>query len=230
MELYQWQPLDSTGNVQMLTYSFGPGTANTMAIRLDDGSFLVVSPATRAPEAALDALGKLGPVSALLAPNAYHHMGQAQWRKHFPQAKSYAADDAIARVQKQSGLDYQPLSALQAKLGSHVQVVAPNGLKKSDLLVHASLPDGGYWFGGDMFTNQAPGEGNVIFRTLNALMGGGPGYRLSPIAQMLYVKDKAAWKADVRERMANERLMAVVPAHGHVATGDVLSATPGMLA
>ena len=80
MELYQWQPLDSTGNVQMLTYSFGPGTANTMAIRLDDGSFLVVSPATRAPEAALDALGKLGPVSALLAPNAYHHMGQAQWR------------------------------------------------------------------------------------------------------------------------------------------------------
>ncbi len=230
MALYQWQALDSTGNVQMLTYSFGPGTANTMAVRLDDGTFLVVSPASRAPEAALDALAKHGAVSALLAPNAFHHLGQAQWRKHFPNAVSYAPEDAIPRVSKKSGLDYQPISALQPRLGPHVQVIAPHGLKSTDLLVHASTPEGAIWFGGDLISNQAPGEGGLIFRAISRLAGGGPGYRYNPLASLLYLKDKQAWKADVRARMGRERLIAVVPAHGHVATGEVVARTQEILA
>lgn len=230
MALYQWQALDSTGNVQVLTYSFGPGTANTMAVKLDDGSFLVVSPATNAPESALAELAKLGPVSALLAPNGFHHMGQAAWRKHFPNAASYAPEDAIKRVSGKSGVDYLPVSALQAKLGPHVQVIAPKGLKSSDLLVHASTPDGAFWFGGDLISNSAPGEGSVIFRAISRLVGGGPGYRFNPLGAMLYIKDKAAWKADVRERMGRERLVAVVPAHGHVAIGETVARTHEILA
>jgi hypothetical protein len=230
MALYQWQALDSTGNVQMLTYSFGPGEANTLAVRLDDGSFLVVSPASNAGEGVLDELGKLGTVSALLAPNGFHHMGQAQWRKRFPEAVSYAPADAIGRVAKKSGIAYQPVSELQGKLGPHVHVVAPLGLKNTDLLVHASTPEGAIWFGGDLISNQQPGEGSLIFRALSALAGGGPGYRFNPLPAMLYLKDKKAWKADVRERMGRERLLAVVPAHGHVATGETVARTQEILA
>ncbi len=230
MALYQWQALDSTGNVQMLTYSFGAGEANTLAVRLGDGSFLVVSPASKAPEEALDALAKLGAVTALLAPNAFHHMGQAQWRKHFPHAVSYAPEDAIKRVSKQSGLDYLPVSALQPKLGGHVHVIAPNGLKSTDLLVHASTPDGAIWFGGDLISNMAPGEGGLLFRAISRLAGGGPGYRFNPLPSLLYLKDKKAWKADVRERMGRERLLAVVPAHGHAATGETVARTHEILA
>ena len=230
MALYQWQALDSTGNVQMLTYSFGPGTANTLAVRLEDDSFMVVSPATNAADSVLDELGKLGTVSALLAPNAFHHMGQAQWRKRFPHALSYAPEDAIARVTKKSGIAYLPVSDLHGKLGPHVHVVAPLGLKSTDLLVHASTPQGAIWFGGDLISNMHPGEGGLVFRALSRLTGGGPGYRFNPLPAMLYLKDKNAWKADVRERMGREHLMAVVPAHGHVATGETVARTQEILA
>ena len=166
----------------------------------------------------------------LLAPNAFHHMGQAQWRKHFPNAVSYAPEDAIPRVSKKSGIDYQPISALQPRLGPHVQVIAPHGLKSTDLLVHASTPEGAIWFGGDLISTQAPGEGGLIFRAISRLAGGGPGYRYNPLASLLYLKDKQAWKADVRARMGRERLVAVVPAHGHVATGEVVARTQEILA
>ncbi len=230
MALYQWQALDSTGNVQMLTYSFGPGAANTLAARLEDGSFLVVSPASGAPEAALDALAALGPVSALLAPNAFHHLGQAQWRQRFPDAVSYAPDGALARVTAKTGLRVAPLAELLPKLGNRVQVVLPNGLKAPDALVRAETTDGVTWFAGDLISNMQPGEGSAIFRAISWLAGVGPGYRYNRLPSMLYLKDKAAWMADVRTRMADGNLLAVVPAHGAVATGETVARTQEILA
>lgn len=230
MALYQWQTLDAVGDVQMLEYSFGPATANTLAIRLQDGSFLVVSPASRAPAAALDALASQGPVSALLAPNAFHHMGQRQWRERFPDAISYAPEDAAKRIARQTRLDIQPVAALRPRLGPHVQVIAPDGLRATDLLVCASTPQGAIWFGGDLFSNHLPGEGALIFRMISRLAGGGPGYRFNPVPSILYLKDKKAWKADVRELLGREPLLAVVPAHGHAATGETVARTQEILA
>ena len=80
------------------------------------------------------------------------------------------------------------------------------------------------------YTNQAPGEGSAIFRAVSWLAGGGPGYRFNPLGAMLYLKDKQAWKADVRAHMGREKLLAVVPAHGHVATGETVARTQEILA
>ncbi len=81
-----------------------------------------------------------------------------------------------------------------------------------------------------MISNQAPGEGSAIFRAVSWLAGGGPGYRFNPLGAMLYLKDKQAWKADVRAHMGREKLLAVVPAHGHVATGETVARTQEILA
>jgi hypothetical protein len=107
-----WENLTSDGNVRSLKYSFGPGLATTMAVRLDDGTWLVVSPPREPSAEALDGLG--GDVSALLAPNGYHYLGQAAWRARFPKAKSYAAKDSLERLAKKSAdIPFEPLDALK---------------------------------------------------------------------------------------------------------------------
>lgn len=91
-----WEKLIDGGSVRWLKYSFGPSKATTLAARLDDATWLVVSPPRNPSAAAFEGLG--GDVSALLAPNGYHHMGQAAWRVRFPHAKSYAAKDSLDRL------------------------------------------------------------------------------------------------------------------------------------
>lgn len=224
-----WKTLDSGRRVWQLTYSFGPATANTMAVKLDDGSFLVVSPATNISQNAMDELGMEGPVSALLAPNSFHHLGQAAWRKQFPNAVSYAPPASIARLQKQSKLEYKPLAELNAKLGPHVKVIEAAGMKAPDLLVKAKTDDGNVWFGGDLISNQGPEDGSALVRFLFKVLGGGPGYRFNKPIALLYLKDREAWKADVRARMGDGKLHAVVPAHGAVATGETVARTQEIL-
>jgi hypothetical protein len=109
--LYVWRTLTEDGSVRWLKYSFGPGTANTLAARIEDGTWLVVSPATGAPPSVLEDLARDGTISALVAPNAYHHRGQEEWRLRFPGAVSYAADGALPRLSEKSpGVPYRPIS------------------------------------------------------------------------------------------------------------------------
>src|SRR4051794_32451772 len=119
-----WHNLTPDGGVRWLKYSFsGWGTANTLGTRLDDGTWLVVSPSSAPTPEALDALAKEGGVSALLAPNGFHYLGQNAWRERFPKAISYAADDAMTRlVTKSPGVKYESIESLKKKLPSRIGV------------------------------------------------------------------------------------------------------------
>jgi hypothetical protein len=103
--LNRWQNLTSDGSVRWLKYSWGPATANTLAARLEDGTWLVVAPSVGSPSSVLEDLSKDGTVSALIAPNAYHYLGQQAWRLHFPGATSYAPSGGRTRclLKKPSG-------------------------------------------------------------------------------------------------------------------------------
>jgi hypothetical protein len=74
--LQQWLPLTTGGELLWLKYSFGSGTANTLAARLNDGGWAVLSPPSGAPDSVYDALPSQGEVTALIAPNGFHNLGQ----------------------------------------------------------------------------------------------------------------------------------------------------------
>lgn len=231
MKLHQWQPLVSDGSVLGLSYSFGFGTANTMAAKLDDGTWMAISPAVGTPESALEELAQKGYVSALVAPNAFHHLGQGAWRKRFPNAVSYAAEGSLPRLGKKSaGVPYRPISELQAKVGGRIAFVEPGGMKAPDLLVRVGGSAGTVWFAGDLVSNTAAADMSLLARIGFGLLGGGPGYRFNPVPSMVYLKDKAAWKADVRAKMAEQPPVAVLPAHGDAVTADAASLTQAILA
>ncbi len=220
-----WQKLSVYGSVRLLRYSFGPGSANTLAVRLEDGGWLVVSPSLATPESAFAALEAEGPVRALLAPNGYHHRGQAEWRARFPSALSYAPDGALERLRARSSVTYQPVQGLVPLLPEHFEIVQPDGQKSPDLLVRA----GSSWWLGDLFSNLAAGDQSWPLRMLARLAGSGLGYRRNARPGLVYVDDEAAWLESVRRALRLHPPTVVVPAHGAPITEDAASRTLALL-
>ena len=215
MTLNTWQPLTRDGAVRSLKYSFGFGRANALAVRLDDGSWCVVSPPVGCPDGAFDALGSEGQVSALVAPNGFHHMGQEAWRARFPDVRSYAPETSLARLAKKSpAVAYRPLAELTPNLGARLSLFAPPGQKTTDLLASAESGGERVWDTGDLISNTGPEDTNFLPRMMLTLFGGGGGFRLNRVPAMVYLKDKAAWRAAVGARLRDEPPTTVVPAHG----------------
>src|SRR5262245_34215058 len=104
-------------------YSFGPGVANALAVPVE-GGLAVVSPPVGLSAAAYAELEKHGPVRALVAPNAFHHMCLAPWKARYPDAPIFAPAQSIPRIQKQTKLrDVRPLADAPKTLGEDVELI-----------------------------------------------------------------------------------------------------------
>ncbi len=66
-------------------------------LRLGDGSLMLVSPTPRIGELAAE-ISALGPVSAIVEPNALHHLGLAAARAAFPAARSFGSPRLAAKI------------------------------------------------------------------------------------------------------------------------------------
>ncbi len=126
-----WRPLTACGDVRVLKYSWGPANANALAIRLRPGGWLVVSPPRAAPPGVHEELAADGGVQALLAPNAYHYLGQAAWRRRFPTATSWAPSGALERIAKKTnGAPFGRAEDFVDQLPDNISLVLPAGQKK----------------------------------------------------------------------------------------------------
>ncbi len=229
MALHTWHNLSADGNVRGLKYSFGFGTANTMAAKLEDGRWLVVSPAANIAPDLLDALG--GDVAALVAPNGFHHMGQAAWRARFPAATSYAPAASIPRLaSKAKGIPFLPIADLTAKLPASLALFEPAGMKSPDLFVRATAGADTVWFTGDLLSNTTSEDLSAVPRFVFSLFGGNAGYKLNKVPAMVYLKDRAAFVASVRTAIEAAPATVVYPAHGDAVTDDVMPRTRTILA
>jgi hypothetical protein len=219
-----WREL--TRDVRWLEYSFGPGIAGTLAIRTS-GEWTVMSPASRPPPSALDALERDGRVTALVAPNAYHHLGQAAWRDRFPEAVSYAPEGSLPRLRKKSNVDYRSITDL-ARPG--LSILVPDGMKSPDVLLHAAIDGANVWWLGDLFSNTRAGDQSLLLRILGWLAGSGPGYRRNQKPGLVYVRDRDAWLASIRAALAEHPPAIVVPAHGEPVIDDTTNRTSALVA
>ena len=197
--LNKWLPLTAQdGGVQWLKYSFGPGTANSLAAKLRDETWLVVSPPSGAPAFVYDALDQQGGVSALLAPNAYHNKGQRAWRARFPRAVSYAPTGAHSRLSnKTRGVEYHPIEELAQKLWP-ARVLLPDGMKSPDIMLQIPTQAGFVWWMGDQFSNSDVSDQRWLLRLLAGFAGSGLGYRCNSKPELVYVRDRAAWLGSIR--------------------------------
>jgi hypothetical protein len=184
-----------------------------MAVRLADGGWLIVSPPAKAPESVFDKLTGLGPVRWLVAPNAYHHLGQETWRARFRDARSLAPSAAQARLRAKSPVTFDALEDMGAAL-TPVRPFLPQGLKSPDTLLEIATPSGPVWWMGDLFSNVEKHDQILPLRLFARLAGSGPGFRCSRKPEMVYVSDRKAWVESILAQLADRKPIAIVPAHG----------------
>jgi hypothetical protein len=222
-----WTTLAEDPLVLLREYSFGPGTANAMVVRLPNGNLMITSPPTDVPSAELSALNAHGKVVALLEFNGVHHLGLPACRSCFPAAVTYASPRAAARILKKSKDPgkIESIDALQPLLGDKIRVVPVDGDKLGDVLVRVQTEKGTLLYAGDFFANIRVLPKNLLFRLIFKLTDSGPGFKVFRIFFKRFVADrKAARDSLIREVEANPPAM-LVPAHGDVVTQSDLAPT-----
>jgi hypothetical protein len=169
-------------------------------------------------------------VSALIAPNAYHYLGQQAWRLHFPGATSYAPAGALPRLfRKSPDVPYRPASDLIETIHPRVTFLVPEGMKSPDMLVRVSVAGSTVWWMGDLFTNSAVEDQNWLLRIISPLAGSGLGYRRNSKPGLIYVRNSKAWLHSITNALDAEPPSIVVPAHGNPVTQDTAHRTRSLL-
>jgi hypothetical protein len=228
-----WNVLERDGAILWREYKFGGGVATTFVFRGAGDGLVVLSPGRHPEASALDELGAFGKVVALVATNSYHWLGQPAWRKHFPEARSFApvqAHDRLAKKLPEFGR-FEPLEALAPLLGDRATVVDAPAFKIGNAFATVRGQRGTYWYPSDLLSNIPELPSNFVVKAVMSMTDSAPGYRLFRPAVWLQVKDKAALRAWAEGELAKSAPVAVVPAHGPPVSGaDLVESTKALLA
>jgi hypothetical protein len=195
-----WKIFDARMPVLVYEYNFGPGTANALAVGGRDG-LIVVSPPCRVAPGVFDDLSQYGPVRALVASNAFHHLGLPEWKARFPDAEIFAPTQSIKRVTKQSKLSgIRPLADAAPVAGRRVELTDMPHYKTGEVLVRIKADGGLVWYVTDVIMNLRELPQQPLMRTLFRLSGCAPGLKFNNIAPLFMVRNKRA----LRRWLANE--------------------------
>lgn len=194
----------------------GPPIGRRMTLmRLSDGS-LVAHSVVACDEPTMQAIDALGPVRFIVVPSSSHRLDAPAWKARYPSAKVVAPEKAAERVAKVVSLDGD-YSLLPADPALSSQIV--EGAEGEGVFVHRD-PDGKVSLVfNDVFMNlpdKLPGFQGFLVGVLGST--GGP--KVTGIAKMFVVRDKARCAAHLRRLSELEGLSRIVPGHGAVVTHD----------
>lgn len=211
-----WKIFDASIPVLTYEYSFGPGTANALAVGVE-GGLAVVSPPCRVAGGVFDDLSRYGPVRALVASNAFHYLGLAGWKARFPEALLFAPMQSVARVERQSKLrGIRPLAEAASLAGSRVELTDMPHYRTGEVLVRIASERGLLWYVTDIVLNLPALPRNPIVRLLFGLSGSGPGLKFNNVAPLFMVRDKAALKRWLAAEFEKAPPKWLIPTHGDI--------------
>jgi hypothetical protein len=211
-----WEVFDPSAPILTCEYSFGPGVAKALAVG-GPGGLVVVSPPCRVDADVFDGLAPYGPVHALVAPNAFHHLGLPEWKARFPDAEVFAPAQAVARVAKQSKLTgVRPLAEARSLTGPRLELVDMPHYRTGELLVRIATDRGTVWYVTDVVMNLRALPPNPIIKFMFWASRSGPGLRFNNIAPLFMVKDKRALRRWFAGEFRRDPPAWLIAAHGDV--------------
>ena len=211
-----WKVFDARTPILLYDYSFGPGRANALAVG-GSGGLILVSPPCRVPAGVPEDLAKYGRVAALVASNAFHHMGLPEWKARFPDAMLFAPAQSIARVERQSKIaGVRPLADAAAVAGPNVELIDMPHYKTGEVLVRIKTERGLVWYVTDVIMNMPVLPKHPVAKAIFALSRSAPGLRFNNLAPLFMVADKAALRRWVAAEFRKAPPAWLIPAHGDV--------------
>lgn len=186
----------------------------TTVLATDDGGVVVISPVRLEPDE-VEAIRALGPVRAVVAPNALHHLFLGRAAEAFPEARVLAAEGVAA---KQPGLRIDatlgtPAAAALGVFGGAIDTVTLAGSPKSSETLFFHAPSRTLVATDALFhVVHAEHWWTRIFMRLDGAYGGLAASRLFRAT----IADKAAFRGSI------DRALAWRPERLHVAHGALL--------
>jgi hypothetical protein len=179
--------------------------------RRSDGD-LVVHNAIALDEPSMQRLDAWGSVAHILVPNGFHRMDAPLFAQRYPKAKFYAPTRSLEKVRQKvpSALD---LSELPSDPNFEVRSLAGTDHREACFIVrhdgkHSAIVT-------DVIFNAPHTGGFKGFMLKNVLRStGGP--RVSFVARMVMVKDKAVFAEELRSLATLENLTNVIVSHHEI--------------
>lgn len=211
------EPLQKLGdNLWTITGSLGgmPLTRVMSLARLADGR-LVIHNAMALEEPLMKEIEAFGAPSFVLVPNGYHRIDAPRWKHRYPGAKVLCPEGVRKKVEEvvEVAGTYEDLPA-----DDRVKLHYLDGVGRGEGYLEVRSDDGvSLVFNDVMFnTPHQPGFSGFVLRVMGST---GPA-KVTRIAKLFLVKDKAALRAHLLRLADTPDLKRMVIMHGDMVTGD----------
>jgi hypothetical protein len=205
-----WGEIGTGSGVWYRSYAAGPAIANCLVIDIGDGKLAVLSPSKGTSDADFDWVDAKGTVTALVAPNGGHDMGQPEWQARYPDAGCYGPPEGLGALNKLGLRTFEPISELSTP--DEVRIVEAHGSRVGS--IHMSCTRGGrpVVYVDELVSNNPELPSSLMFKFMFWLTGSGPGLSLNYLYNRLFVRDRKALVAAIQERLVGDPI--VLCAHG----------------
>ncbi len=165
----------------------------------------------------MEELPRYGAVRALVASNAFHHLGIPAWHTRFPDAEVFAPEQSIPRVQRQTKVQgIRPVAEAAAIAGPGVELIDMPHYRTGEILVRISTGRGLVWYVTDVLSNMPRLPRHPLFKLLYKVSRSAPGLKVNNIASLFMVRDKVALKSWLASELDKAPPRWLIPAHGDI--------------
>ena len=193
----------------------GMSLKRTMSVaRMHDGR-LVIHNGIAMQEPAMREVEAFGTPAFLIVPNGAHRLDAPAYKRRYPNLTVLAPKGARAKVAEKVQVDgtYEDLPQ-----DDSVRLEMLHGVGDSEGAMLIRSPDGTTVVLNDAVFNMDRKRDPLGF-FFTTLLGSAPGPRISRLAKLVFIKDKAALRGDLERYAAIPDLVRLVVAHEKVAQG-----------
>ncbi len=196
--------------------------SNTVALRLDPESFLVISPKKEIIKSEFKYLFQECSKIFVLAPNHFHHLGIDQFHDYYPSACLICSDIAFERLRFHVKSPLYRLKDLNYEFPSHIKFLIPEGLRDGEVWVEYHVGPEKILIIGDSFINFTHKIGGVLGVVVK-LCKATPNLQISRTFDWFHVSNLSKYKEWTKQYFDGNNLEWIVPMHGSVLHGINLS-------
>jgi len=176
---------------------------------------LVIHNAIALEESAMRELEAWGTPTYLLVPNGGHRLDAPAFKKRYPQLKVFAPPGSRARVREVVQVDGSYLDFPDSK---SFELRTLPGIAETEGAAIVRSTDGRTVILNDaVFNMDRPRD--LLGFVITSVFGSAPGPRVSRLSKMIFIKDRAALKAELLNLAALPDLQRLIVAHDKVAHG-----------